>query len=524
MLESSVENPQQRLTKGDSSTHQSTTMQRRPLHMRERPPAIAPRAVFAWTRQALHIRHEIAKLAEVAEDEIHADTSIFELGLDSIDAIKLSSRLRRIGITLTVGAIMRSGVIQDMVQFLLSNDSTGKISRADVDLQDTSQRLRKHLNDTGYDLTEVEEVLPTTPLQEAMVAEMIRSGYRRYYNHDVLRLESGVDLDRLLRAWKTVLDNSPILRTSFVEVGDPNIVTTYAQLVRRTGVAEFMTSDMPTSYSVGQVMEVSSTRARDRLKNMLESGYGPLSLSVVRQGANTFVVFSIAHALYDGHSVARLHHDVHMAYEGRFLARPSYLPVLGRILVASSPDAAAYWRDSLSNVKPCLFPRRIDGTTGPLHRLEQTLSNHAGVLQAFCMVKHVTMQSLGQLAWVVVLAHLLKTFEVVFGSVLSGRESEEDNDVLFPMMNTVAIPVVLHGSGLDMLRYLQDIMATITEHQHFPLRKALSLSKADGNRVFDSLFIFQKRPKMEEPRLLYTSIAETSEVEASHPRSWRTSC
>lgn len=47
---------------------------------------------FQWTAQANSIRNIIADLAGVEKESVSADTSIFELGLDSNDAIKLSSR------------------------------------------------------------------------------------------------------------------------------------------------------------------------------------------------------------------------------------------------------------------------------------------------------------------------------------------------------------------------------------------------------------------------------------------------
>ncbi len=47
---------------------------------------------FAWTAEAQSIRKEISLLASVLEETISESTSFFELGLDSIDVIKLSSR------------------------------------------------------------------------------------------------------------------------------------------------------------------------------------------------------------------------------------------------------------------------------------------------------------------------------------------------------------------------------------------------------------------------------------------------
>ena len=83
-------------------------------------------------------------------------------------------------------------------------------------------------------------------------------------------------------------------------------------------------------------------------------------------------------------------------------------------------------------------------------------------------------------------------------------------------MNTVAIRVILHGSGTDMLRYVQDNFTNIKQWQHYPLRKALSAAGVDG-RLFESLFIYQKSSdtgqEQDEEEKLYSSIEGHSDIE-----------
>ena len=95
----------------------------------------------------------------------------------------------------------------------------------------TIRKLESYLRRCGSDLSEIERVLPLTPLQEAMVAEMVASDYKRYYNHDVMRLTPNVDMEKLGIAWRTVLHSSPILRTKFIPVDDPNISSSFAQVI-----------------------------------------------------------------------------------------------------------------------------------------------------------------------------------------------------------------------------------------------------------------------------------------------------
>jgi ferricrocin synthase len=72
------------------------------------------RGSFGWTKEAIQIRHEIASLADVDESQVHEISSVFELGLDSIDVIKLSSRLSKRGIAIPVSTIIKAQTIENM--------------------------------------------------------------------------------------------------------------------------------------------------------------------------------------------------------------------------------------------------------------------------------------------------------------------------------------------------------------------------------------------------------------------------
>ncbi|KAI5306858.1 Nonribosomal Peptide Synthase (NRPS), partial [Ascosphaera pollenicola] len=184
---------------------------------------------FEWTPLALELREQIAQLADTDASSINESTSIFELGLDSIDAIRLSSRMKSSGALLSVSAIMRGRTIANLVERVSSH--TAEENSSVIPFTDLKEQLRQSLNKEVSEIHNAECILPATPLQEAMVAEMVSSDYSRYYNHDVMELAPWVDVDRLRCAWLDVIERNPILRARFVEVSDPKLPYTYAQVV-----------------------------------------------------------------------------------------------------------------------------------------------------------------------------------------------------------------------------------------------------------------------------------------------------
>ncbi|EDN10967.1 predicted protein [Histoplasma mississippiense (nom. inval.)] len=189
---------------------------------------------FEWTAMASRLREEIASVANIDALAIQENTSIFEIGLDSIDAIQLSSRLANAGIRVTVTAIMRGQTIKNILHDIESNEPNGDV-KPQASLEVLEQELRNYFENDRFDLAQIERILPATPLQEVMVAEMVASDFNRYFNHDILEIKDNVDIDKLKRAWEQVVDANAIFRTSFAEFPDPRFPFTYAQLIHHPG-------------------------------------------------------------------------------------------------------------------------------------------------------------------------------------------------------------------------------------------------------------------------------------------------
>ena len=441
---------------------------------------------FQWTPKASMIRIIIADLAGVDEQSVGAETSIFEFGLDSIDAIKLSSRLKKQEVHLAVSTIMRHRTIKDMVE---QSISPGHIMQHDG--HSSTGRLQKEL--TEFLRREVQlpkdvcRILPATPIQEAMVAEMIASDYIHYYNQDVLELAPHVDVVKLIDSWESVVNANPILRTSFCEVWDPKIPVSYAQVVHREGNLDVQMVDIRGD-SLDTIMLNQRTRAASDL------ALRPLlTISIATGNDKRYLVLSMAHALYDGWSMDLLHEDVARSYAGNNCQRPPYDDVLENIIASSGTNASKFWRATLANFAPAPFPKgRYSGDDElAIHRDEKTFNLAPREADDFCKSHGVTMQALCVTCWALVLAGYVEKLDVAFGLVLSGRNTADSQHVMFPTMNTVAMRTILHGNLLAMVKYVQETLVNMTEHQHFPLRKVRP--DVGSRHLFDSLFIYQKR-------------------------------
>lgn len=476
---------------------------------------------FSWTDGARKLRSEISKLASLEEDEVDEHSSLFSLGLDSIDAVKLASRLKKIDMAINVSALIRAQTIPRIISSLDLSAKRDVVRPETSRLVTLEQQLPSHMSFAeSSDGAQIERILPATPSQEALVSEMIRSDFNEYYNHDTLKLRPDVDLERLINAWEEVIRQSPILRTSFAEVASPEIETVYAQVIH---VPQSL--DVP-RVELESVADVDGVLKKSREVAKLSWLTSPLTrLVCVTAASERYLILSLAHAQYDGHSLALIHQDVQRVYSSQSIdTRPLPDSLIETSLAAVDNQALSFWRNRLSGASVGhMTQTNPNGNPNTLHRVEKMGALATQEARAFCRSSDISLQSLAQSAWALTLAHYTGRLDVIFGAVLACRDSEEAERILFPLMNTVPIRATLHGTRREMVKHMQQINTDVLAYQRTPLRHIQRVAASvvqseavhDRKTLFDTLFIYQHRPSSTDKpdQLLYESIGGSSNIE-----------
>lgn len=501
---------------------------------------------FEWTAEASVVRQEVAHISGIAEEDVDEHVSIFQLGLDSVDAVRLSSRLKKKCLQVSVSSIMKAKTIPKILKASKTMRASGSASSEVSFLKNLSRKLAAVVKNSVSEAENIECVLPASPMQEALVGEMLNSSFHRYFNHDVLSLSEDTDAERLKTAWRDVIEASPILRTAFCQVEDPDLDLTFAQVITKPASSCLVDLHLESEDAIQGYME-------DVRQDMAFAAplTPPFRISFLTTGANRYMIVSLAHALYDGYSLGLLHTDVRDAYNNRSVHRPSYDSVLESAMQTSTNDADSFWRTMLSGAKRTPFPQSHAANNAEIttHREERISTVSAETVTKFCRKQGITVQTLCQTSWALTLAHYTQTLDVLFGIVLSGRDSPEAQEVMFPTMNSVIMRSVIHGSRREMLQYTQKTVGDIMQYQQTPLRRIQAIcpvqrNTPDGadpakasssNALFDTLFTYQKDPAddHEQENLLYESINGSSDVEfpvaveaeiVADKLVWRTAC
>ncbi|KAG5951361.1 NRPS protein, partial [Claviceps sorghi] len=466
-----------------------------------------------WNPTALVLREELCKIANIPAEEVKPNTSILELGIDSIDAIKISARLGKRGIRLTASHMTRLQTISAISSAAVAL-AIDKTSAAPIDsfLCESQRSLYSYLKKKDIDLNAAELVLPPTALQESMIAGMLQSDFEWYYNSEMMELDGTVDILGLKDAWSSVIASSPILRTGFLEVDDSQIKAAYCQIVFKENVSSIKVIQISDTTGLQDI--ICSARQRALCGRGLRDLF---QVALVSGPSKNYMVVSMAHALYDGWSLALLYDDLKAAYQGKLQAREYRRILTTQPVLSMSGDNDGFWKTYLSNVRPTIFRQRqtLSGKQplGIVYREEYIDSQSMSTITSFCRRNTLSLQSFCTACWTAVLGFLSKSLDTVFGAVLSGRDFDDADKLMFPTMKTVAVRSILHGTVTSFLKYVESCLADIRAHQGVPLREAQAAAKFGGRQLFNSLFILQKPRDGTLPDSMWKSIHGVSAVE-----------
>ena len=129
-----------------------------------------------------------------------------------------------------------------------------------------------------------------------------------------------------------------------------------------------------------------------------------------------------------------------------------------------------------------------------LHWSEQKTDS----LKRFSKETRVTLNTVVQAAWALLLKQYTGQQQVVFGATVAGRPHNlpKAEDILGLFINTLPVIVEPKAECLigDYLRELQTTNAEIREYEHTPLADIQRWAENTGNALFDSIIVFENYP------------------------------
>ncbi len=347
------------------------------------------------------------------------------------------------------------------------------------------------------------EVWPATPAQSGILFHgmLADASFDPYHGQLVFRLSGEVDPERMRRAGQALLGRHATLRAAFVDRADGEVV----QVVPEAVALPWQYLDLTAADPVERTETFGRFLAQDRASRF-DVGAPPLfrlALAVLEPG-RAELVLTAHHVLFDGWSAPLLMRDLLLLYasDGDSAALPAvrdYGGFLSWLARQDQAEAARVWAAELEGIEgPTLLAPDSAGAQDDGHgQVDIALTlDESRELNHRASELGITVNTLLQGAWALLLGQLTGRQDVVFGTTVSGRPpAVADVESMVGMfINTVPVRVD-HAPAdtlAEVLTRLQSRQAGLVEHHWYGLAE---IQKAVGlQSLFDTLVVFESFP------------------------------
>lgn len=360
------------------------------------------------------------------------------------------------------------------------------------------------------DTHQIEDLYPLTPMQRGILFHSLYDAESAlYFQQEGHRLQGPLDGATFRRAWEHVLSRHAVLRTAIIWEGLDEPVQVVLREVRLP-FEQLDWRDVPPTEQQARLTAFAQAD-RERGFNVVEAPL--MRLALIRLADQTYhFIWSRHHLLLDGWSVMLIFQEVLRSYaafsagQQPRLERPRpYRDYLAWLQQQNTAQAEAFWRAELAGLRaptPLGVDRpasREDGAIQASEEWSRIAPQTATALNTLARSHRVTLNTLFQGAWALVLSRYSGAEEVVFGATTATRPTAiagiESIAGLF--INTLPVRV---GVAPDepLLPWLRALFTHQSEARHYDYCSLADVQRwsglPSGTALFESLLVFENFP------------------------------
>ena len=387
--------------------------------------------------------------------------------------------------------------LKELVTFCQS-EHAGGATPCDFPLVDIDQATTDRLATTT-----TADIWPLTPMQQGMLFHSLLHNDNAYLEQITLTIEGLDNPERLAHAWQQVIDNTPSLRAipTWDNLTTPlQIITTHTTIP--TTIHDWRHKDPHTRQT-----DLDQLRLTDQNTPLNLTTAPLMRLNLIRITDNTTtLIWTFHHILLDGWSLPLVLDDVFTTYTGNTPnPRPSFRDHLAWITHQDHQQGLTYWHNTLANIEsPTPLPYDGDPSTrreARSHQRIETTLNHTQThtIRTFAQQEKLTINTIIQGAWALLLAAHSGHTDIIFGATTSGRPADQPDieNAIGIYINTLPVRTTITPQTpiTTWLHNLQNHQLTARQHDYLPLNRIQTQANLPGNTpLFDSLVVFENYP------------------------------
>ena len=357
---------------------------------------------------------------------------------------------------------------------------------------------------------QIEAIYPLSPMQQGMLFHTVYAPQSGVYFHQVrCVLEGELDTASLRRAWQCVLDRHTVLRTAFVWEHRKQPL----QVVHPQVSLPWIEEDWRDASPAAQRERLEAYLKRDRESGFVLSQAPLLRCALLRTGDEVYeFIWTFHHILLDGWSINLLLAEVfghYAAFQKRELLELSqprpYQEYIAWLKRQNLAQAESFWRNSLRGFTvptPLALGTHSNSNGEGKHygQVQVELSPKlTAALNSFAAQHQLTVNTVVQGGWALLLNRYSGERDVVYGATVSGRPAELPGieSMIGLFINTLPVRVRVSGGELltEWLRGIQEQQVESRQFDFSPLIQVQGWSEVPRKLpLFESLYVFENYP------------------------------
>lgn len=346
----------------------------------------------------------------------------------------------------------------------------------------------------------IEDIYPCSPIQQGILMSQAKSP-SEYQIQQIFKVEcphsKGVSIDGIIKAWQSVVDRHPMLRTIFMPSvsGEDGM---FHQVVLKAVEAR-------TEHLRCEDVELEAHLKVETCPELGEHSKQPSHKLAMYSTASGRVYgrLILSHALVDASSLALIQKELVRAYDGKLdldTTGPRYSAYISYLQQSPADESLRYWSTRLADAEPCHLPALTEtgllpekfGDKAERQPMEMEIAELNGIeeLQRFSESQGVTIANIFQLAWALVLSKYTGSEDISFGYLANGRDVDVDgvNSMIGPLINIMVTRVNLTPNTpiQQALQTVQDDFLDGFNHQRTSLSDILHALNLKGRSLFNT--------------------------------------
>ncbi|MBW4678521.1 MAG: amino acid adenylation domain-containing protein [Microcoleus vaginatus WJT46-NPBG5] len=357
----------------------------------------------------------------------------------------------------------------------------------------------------------IAEFYPLSPIQQGILFHTLYQPKSSVYFGQLLcTLQGEINVAAFKESWQQVINRHSILRTAFVWEGLKEPI----QVVRKQVNLPWEHLDWRALSSIEQQAHLETFLKKDQERNFELTSAPLIRITLIQLEENTYqFIWSHHHLILDGWSLPLILKEVFAFYdafcEGKELnlARPRpYRDYIAWLHRQDLSAAESFWRETLKGFTaptPLVVEQNLSLSQTEKEQGERQISLSTATtaaLQSLARQHQLTLNTLVQGAWALLLCRYSGEDDVVFGATVSGRPPElvgvESMVGMFINTLPVRVSVPAEASLLSWLKQLQFHQVELREYEYSPLVEIQQRWSEIPHNVplFESIVVFENYP------------------------------